>query len=562
MRDRLGEVLLEAGLVCREAFEQALARKESTGDSVGQCLLEMGALDEPDLCEFLQKRYHVPFLNLQETEIDDDAVRLVPVEVARKFRLIAVRQEGRWLTLAMADPGNFAAVDDIKFITGLEVRVAVAADSAISAAIDRHYDDGGEALADIVKDMSEESIEILEEEEEDQDAAADSAQDAPIVKFVNSLIADAVRKGVSDIHIEPYEKTLRVRFRIDGTLFEVMSPPVKMKSAIISRLKIMSDLDIAERRVPQDGRIKVKVLKRTVDLRVSTLPTMFGEKVVMRILDQSNLNMDLEKFGFQPKALKDFLEAIERPYGMLLVTGPTGSGKTTTLYSAMSRVNVPEVNIMTAEDPVEYNLPGINQVSVNEEVGLTFAAALRAFLRQDPDIVMVGEIRDLETASIATKASLTGHLVFSTLHTNDAPSTIDRLIDMGLPRFLVASAVHLVVAQRLLRKVCGHCKVEDHPDEALLSQLGVPPEEAAGMKLFKGVGCSHCNNTGFSGRVGLYEVMPITPRLRKLILTGESSDEIRAAAIEEGMLTLRDDALHKMASGTTNIGEVLEETNR
>ncbi|MCK4545834.1 MAG: type IV-A pilus assembly ATPase PilB [Candidatus Eisenbacteria sp.] len=562
MRDRLGEVLLEAGLVGEDDVQQALARKEATGNPVAQCLLEMEVLSEEDLCGFLTQRYRVPTIDLENVEIDDAAVQLVPVDVARKFRLIPVSVEGRRLTLAMADPGNYAAVDDIKFITGLEVRVAAATDSAISRAIDRHCGEDGESLAEIVKDMADESVEVLEAEEEDDGDAADSAQEAPIVKFVNSLIADAVRKGVSDIHIEPYEKTLRVRFRIDGTLFEVMSPPVKMKSAIISRLKIMSDLDIAERRVAQDGRIKIKVLKRTVDLRVSTLPTLFGEKVVMRILDQSNLNMDLEKFGFGPKALKDFLEAIESPYGMILVTGPTGSGKTTTLYSAMSRLNVPDVNIMTAEDPVEYNLDGINQVLVNEEVGVGFAAALRAFLRQDPDIIMVGEIRDLETGSIATKAALTGHLVLSTLHTNDAPSTIDRLIDMGLERFLVASAVNLVLAQRLVRRICSNCKEEYQPEEALLQQLDIPPEELGNIKLFKGSGCPQCNGTGYSGRVGLYEAMPVTARIRHMILEGSSSDEIRKAAIEEGMLTLRDDAVRKMKSELTTITEVLGETTR
>jgi type IV pilus assembly protein PilB len=559
MRDRLGEVLLEAGLITEDALRQALKSKESTGEPVGQCLLRMEVLSETDLCAFLQQRYRVPAVDFGETEVDEEAVRLVPVEVARRFRLIPVRRDGRRLTLAMADPGNFAAVDDIKFITGLEVRVAVATDSGISKAIDQHYADG-ESLADIVKDIAEESVEIVEAHEDDDADAVGSAQDAPIVKFVNSLIADAVRKGASDIHIEPYEKALRVRFRVDGTLHEVMSPPFKMKSAVISRLKIMAELDIAERRVPQDGRIKIKVLKRTIDLRVSTLPTLFGEKVVLRILDQSNLNMDLEKFGFQAKALQDFLSAIESPYGMVLVTGPTGSGKTTTLYSALSRINTPDVNILTAEDPVEYNLQGINQVLVNDEVKLSFAAALRAFLRQDPDIIMVGEIRDLETASIATKAALTGHLVLSTLHTNDAPSTIDRLIDMGLERFLVASAVNCVIAQRLVRKICLHCKAEYVPEETVLDQLALAPEELAGLILYRGAGCQHCNGTGYAGRVGLYEVMPMTESVRKYVLAGQSSDEIRQAVIREGMVTLRQDAVCKMKSGVTTLTEVLEET--
>jgi type IV pilus assembly protein PilB len=472
---------------------------------------------------------------------------------------LPVSRSGRQLVVAMANPNNIFALDDIKFITGYEVDARVAVEVTLKRAIDRAYDSAG-TMADVMKGMEEELSVVEEDDDADIEGGLAIADEAPIVKLVNSLIADAVRKGASDIHIEPYEKSMRVRFRIDGVLQEMMSPPFKFKAAIISRLKIMAELDIAERRVPQDGRIKIKVLNRTIDLRVSSLPTIFGEKIVMRILDKTNLNVDLEKLGFEPKAMGEFVSAIANPYGMVLVTGPTGSGKTTSLYSALSRVNTPEVNVMTAEDPVEYNLDGINQVLVNEDVGLTFAAALKAFLRQDPNIIMVGEIRDIETASIAVKAALTGHLVLSTLHTNDAPSAIGRMIDMGVEPFLVASSVNLVLAQRLVRKNCLSCRKQIELPDEVLRELQMSHEDAAGATIYRGEGCLDCNGTGYRGRQGVYEVMPMTSRIRDLVLDRSSAGEIKKVAIEEGMLTLRRDALEKLKRGLTSVEEVLKET--
>jgi type IV pilus assembly protein PilB len=460
----------------------------------------------------------------------------------------------------MSNPSNIFAIDDIKFITGLEVQPVVAAESEIKDAINKYYD-SADSLREVLEGLGDD-VELVEDEEEDTDIGALSAQseNAPVVKLVNSLLVDAVKRGASDIHVECYEKHMRVRYRVDGVLQEMMQPPVKMKSAILSRLKIMSELDIAERRIPQDGRIKLKVGEKKVDMRVSTLPCIFGEKIVMRILDQSNLNVNLETFGFQPEAQQRFLKAIQNPYGMVLVTGPTGSGKTTTLYSAISKINLPDVNIMTAEDPVEYNLPGINQVNVNDNVGLTFAAALKAFLRQDPNIVMVGEIRDLQTGAIAVKAALTGHLVLSTLHTNDAPSSIDRLIDMGVAPFLVSSSVNCIVAQRLLRRVCPNCREEIEPHDELLRELQLPRERLAEGKVFKTAGCPECHDTGYKGRTGVYEVLHMSPTIRRMILDRESTAELKKTAIEEGMLTLRLDGLRKMLLGDTTPEEVLRET--
>jgi type IV pilus assembly protein PilB len=458
----------------------------------------------------------------------------------------------------MANPTNIFAIDDIKFITGYDVDPHVASEGSLKRALDRAYDSAG-TMADVMKSIDDE-LSVVEEAPETDDAGLAGADEAPIVKLVNSLIYDAVRKGASDIHMEPYERSLRVRFRIDGVLQEMMSPPFKFKAAIISRLKIMAELDIAERRVPQDGRIKIKVQGRTIDLRVSSLPTIFGEKIVMRILDKGNLNIDLEKLGFEAAAMREFVSAIANPYGMVLVTGPTGSGKTTTLYSALSRVNTPEVNVMTAEDPVEYNLDGINQVLVHEDVGLTFAAALRAFLRQDPNIIMVGEIRDLETASIAVKAALTGHLVLSTLHTNDAPSAIGRLVDMGIEPFLVCSSVNLVLAQRLVRRVCPNCKKLITLNDEVLRELQLDPADAATGTFYQGSGCMDCSSTGYRGRQGVYEVMPMTPKLRELVLERASANEIKRMAIQEGMLTLRRDGLMKLKRGFTTTEEILKET--
>ena len=559
MKDDIGQKLLEAKLIDENALVKAAQQQKSTGGSLSGNLVKIGAISEDGLLDFLSRHYGAPSIDLKSYEPDPALIRLIPGDVATKFMALPVSRAGRRLVVAMSNPSNIFAIDDIKFITGYEVEPHVATESSLKRAIDRAYDSAG-TMADVMKNMEEDLSVIEEDDAAEAESGLAGADEAPIVKLVNSLIADAVRKGASDIHIEPYEKSMRVRFRIDGVMQEMMAPPFKFKAAIISRLKIMAELDIAERRVPQDGRIKIKVLNRTIDLRVSSLPTIFGEKIVMRILDKSNLNIDLEKLGFEPASMKEFVTAIANPYGMVLVTGPTGSGKTTTLYSALSRVNTPEVNVMTVEDPVEYNLDGINQVLVHEEVGLTFAAALKAFLRQDPNIIMVGEIRDMDTASIAVKAALTGHLVLSTLHTNDAPSAVGRMIDMGVEPFLVASSVNIVLAQRLVRRVCSQCKQEIKLNEEVLRELQLEPKEAAKAQFFEGAGCVECNNTGYKGRQGVYEVMTMSSRIRDLVLERASAGEIKKQAISEGMLTLRRDALEKLKRGLTTVEEVLKET--
>ena len=546
MLDDIGQKLLDAQLIDEQGLAKAGQQQKQSGGTLAGSLVKVGAIAERDLLDFLARYFHVPATDLSNYEADPTLTKLIPGDVASKLMALPIARHGRRLVVAMANPANIFAIDDIKFITGYEVEAHVAVDMALKKAIDRAYDSAG-SMADVMKGMEEELSVVEEEDHESVEAGIAAADEAPIVKLVNSLIADAVRKGASDIHMEPYEKSMRVRFRIDGVLHEMMSPPFKFKAALLSRLKIMAELDIAERRVPQDGRIKIKVLNRTIDLRVSSLPTIFGEKIVMRILDKTNLNIDLEKLGFEPKSMKAFSSAIASPYGMVLVTGPTGSGKTTTLYSALSRINTPEVNVMTAEDPVEYNLDGINQVLVNESVGLSFAAALKAFLRQDPNIIMVGEI-------------LTGHLVLSTLHTNDAPSAIGRLIDMGIEPFLVASSVNLVLAQRLVRKVCVNCKRPIELSDEVLSELQLSKQDSAGATFFEGVGCIDCNSTGYRGRAGVYEVMTISPTLRDLVLQRASAIEIKRAAVEGGMLTLRRDALMKLKRGVTSVEEVLKET--
>jgi len=559
MQEDIGQLLLEAQVIDTNALHKAQQQQKNTGGTLTANLVKTGALTEEALLEFLALTYRTLSVDLRHFEPDLSLTRLIPGDVATKFMMIPVSRVGRRLVIAMANPSNIFAIDDIKFITGHDIDARVATEGALKKAIDRAYDSAG-TMADVMKGMEEDLAIVEEEEPVDTESNLSAADEAPIVKLVNSLIADAVRKGASDIHIEPYEKSMRVRFRIDGVLQEMMAPPFKFKAAIISRLKIMAELDIAERRVPQDGRIKIKVINRTIDLRVSALPTIFGEKIVMRILDKANLNIDLEKLGFERKAFKEFTAAVANPYGMVLVTGPTGSGKTTSLYSALSRINTPEVNVMTAEDPVEYNLDGINQVLVKEDVGLTFAAALKAFLRQDPNIIMVGEIRDLETASIAVKAALTGHLVLSTLHTNDAPSAIGRMIDMGIEPFLVATSVNLILAQRLLRRVCNACKRPVKLNEEVLRELQLDPAEATSATFFEGEGCVECNNTGYRGRQGAYEVMTMSPRIRDLVLERAAASGIKKVAIAEGMLTLRRDALEKLKRGITSVEEVLKET--
>jgi type IV pilus assembly protein PilB len=553
----LGTKLVDAGLVRQSDLRKAREIEHAQGGSLLSHLMKLGAVGEEALLRFLSDYYGTPSVSLDQIEIDPDVVRLIPAEVATRFSVVPISRIGRQLMVAIANPTHFVALDDIKFITNLEVEPFVTTEDQIRRAIDKYYD-SVLSMADVMRSMEEE-LEVVESESDTEVADTEGADQAPVVKFVNSMIAQAVKEGASDIHVEPYEKILRVRFRIDGVLYERMNPPYRLRHAILSRLKIMAELDIAERRVPQDGRIKIRIGKKMVDLRVSTLPTIFGEKVVLRVLDKSNLTLDLTQSGFAPQALERFLAAIALPYGMVLVTGPTGSGKTTTLYSALSLVNTPGVNIMTAEDPVEYNIEGINQVHVNDAVGLTFAAALRSFLRQDPNVIMVGEIRDKETGSIAVKAALTGHLVFSTLHTNDAPSTLNRMVDMGLEPFLVASSTNLILAQRLIRRLCVQCRRPVRLTAERLRQLGLG-EGAGDGPFYEAVGCELCHRTGYKGRTGVYEVMPISPALRELIVGRAPTAAVKAQALREGMSTLRMDAVGKLKAGVTSAEEVLKET--
>ncbi|MFL5471465.1 MAG: type IV-A pilus assembly ATPase PilB [Gemmatimonadales bacterium] len=559
--DRLGEILLREGLVTREQLAQALAEQKNTKHRLGYVLVKLGLVQELEITKVLARQYRMPAVDLSRFEVDPKIIKLVPADMATKSVVLPLKREGRTLTVAMADPTDLGLLEDLKFITRFDLFPVIAGEYTLRNLIEKHYEASDQQMQSILKDMEEtgEDVEVVEQEE---DEAATQAQidDAPVVKLINGLLTDAVRRGASDIHIEPFEHEIRVRYRIDGALLEIMRPPLKMKAALTSRVKILSQLNIAERRVPQDGRLKLKMGSRVIDFRVSTLPVLFGEKIVLRILDKGNLTLDLTKFGFEPKAEKDLMKAILNPYGMVLVTGPTGSGKTTTLYSALSRINTPEVNIMTAEDPVEYNLMGINQVLVRTEIGLTFAAALKAFLRQDPNIIMIGEVRDLETGGIAIKAALTGHLVLSTLHTNDAPSTITRMIDMGIEAFNVASAVNLVVAQRLIRRICKDCKAEHNYTDPELAALGTNIESLRKLTFMKGTGCDTCSGTGYKGRAGLYEVMALSPELRRMILRGASVVEIRDQAVSEGMLTLRMDGMKKIERGITTLEEVVKET--
>ncbi|UCF41919.1 MAG: type IV-A pilus assembly ATPase PilB [Gemmatimonadota bacterium] len=558
--ERLGDLLIREGLITREQLQQALEQQQGSGMRLGYTLVKLGMVQEIEITKMLARQYRVPAVDLSRFEVDEKIIKLIPNEVALRHTVLPLKREARTLTVAMADPTNHSVLDDLKFITRFDIFPVIAGEYTLRTAIERYYEQTDAQLESLLKDMEAEDLEIVEEEDEEEGSAIQIADDAPVVKLINGIMTDAVKRGASDIHIEPFEKEIRVRYRIDGSLQEVMKPPVKLKAALTSRVKIMSNLNIAERRVPQDGRIKMKMGDRVIDFRVSTLPVIFGEKIVLRILDKGNLTLDLTKFGFEPKAEKDLMRNILNPYGMVLVTGPTGSGKTTTLYSALSRVNNIDVNIMTAEDPVEYNIHGINQVLVRNEIGMTFAAALKAFLRQDPNIIMVGEIRDLETGSIAIKAALTGHLVLSTLHTNDASSTITRMIDMGIEPFNVASAVNLIVAQRLVRRICGNCKAECEYSEEELGALGIDAKHAGEIQLYKGEGCDTCGGTGYKGRQGIYEVMALSPELRRMILRGSSSDELKQTAIEEGMLTLRMDGMVKLQRGVTTLEEVVKET--
>jgi type IV pilus assembly protein PilB len=559
VNDKIGELLVKENLLTADQLRQARDDARTKGSRLGAQITQLGYLDENDLTDFVAKQYGVPSIDLEEFEIDAVVIRLIPEEVATKHTVIPVNRAGSTLILATSDPSNIFALDDIKFLTGYNIQAVVAAEDAIRRAIDKYYDQST-SLEDVMGDFDDSDIDLIQDEDDvDIGELAKASEDAPVVKLVNLILTDAVKKGASDIHVEPYEKSFRVRYRIDGVLYEVMKPPMKLKNAILSRIKIMSELDIAERRLPQDGRIKLKMGRgREMDFRVSVLPTLFGEKIVLRLLDKSNLQLDMTKLGFEQSQLDGFLDAIHQPYGMVLVTGPTGSGKTTTLYSALSELNQVSENLSTAEDPVEFNLPGINQVQMHDEIGLNFAAGLRAFLRQDPDIIMVGEIRDFETAEIAVKAALTGHMVLSTLHTNDAPSTINRLLNMGIEPFLVASSVNCIVAQRLARRICEDCKEKDLEIEtAALLEAGMPEEAAENLVPVKGQGCRNCSDTGFKGRMAIYEVMPMHEELKEFVLNGASALDLKREAIRLGMQSLRQSAFGKLSEGITTLSEVL-----
>lgn len=564
-RNKIGQLLLEAGLIAPNDLERALQEQSRNGDRLGTILIRQGIIEERTLTEFLARQFRVPIVNPVRLSVSKDVLKIVSPQVMLKYQVFPLGLTGATLHVAISDPGNLFAIDDIRFITQKNIRVHVAPESLIKKAIEQVHTAGSDESLEAVMGMirEEADADVVEGSQEiDLVHLENAAGEAPVVKLVNLILLDAIRKKASDIHVECYEKVMRVRYRIDGLLYEVMRPPYQLRNAVISRLKIMSRLDIAERRLPQDGRIKLKSKNGEMEFRVSVLPTLFGEKVVLRLLDKSNLQLDMTKLGFEPKQLDLFREAIYRPYGMVLVTGPTGSGKTTTLYSALSELNKISHNISTAEDPVEFSLPGINQVQVHEAIGLTFAAALRSFLRQDPDIIMVGEIRDFETAETAIKAALTGHLVLSTLHTNDAPSTVNRLLNMGVEPFLVASAVNLVLAQRLARRVCPECRVaEDIPPEALLD-LGVREEDVGTFVCYRGRGCPACSNTGYRGRIALYEVMPMTDEIRDLVLVGASASEIKREAVRLGMLTLRQSAINRLKEGITSVEEVIRATVR
>jgi len=563
MSGRLGELLVRENLISVQQLRKAQDEQQKTGTRIGTALIKTGAIEESKLTDFLSKQYGVPAINLKEFDIDVEIIKLVPKDVATKHLVLPVNRAGSSLIVAMCDPSNIYAVDDLKFLTGYNIEPVVASEPAIREAIERYYAEKGPSLEDIVSDMGEDDVELADDSDAGNvEEAAKAADDAPVVKLVNLILKDAIAKRASDIHVEPYEKDFRVRFRIDGVMYEVMKPPMKLRNAITSRLKIMAQLDISERRLPQDGRIKIKMGGgKEMDFRVSVCPTLFGEKIVMRLLDKSNLQLDMTKLGFDPEPLKWFKDAIDRPYGMVLVTGPTGSGKTTTLYSALSSLNDPTVNVSTAEDPVEFNFAGINQVQMHDDIGLNFAAALRSFLRQDPDIIMIGEIRDFETAEIGVKAALTGHLVLSTLHTNDAPGTVSRLLNMGIEPFMVTASLNLILAQRLARRLCAACKrpVENIDEQALID-AGIPPDKIGSFTLYEKGGCRECNDRGYRGRVAVYEVMPFWDGLKEIVINGASAAELKQEAIRLGMQTLRMAALAKVMAGQTTIEEAVSNT--
>ncbi|MDD2943062.1 MAG: type IV-A pilus assembly ATPase PilB [bacterium] len=561
MSSRVGDLLIQAGKITAAQLDKARESQAATGTLLGEALIRLGAISEEELLSTLSKQYGLPIANLDGQDVPPEILTLVPHELALKHHLLPLELSGSRLTVAMVDPSNILALNDVKFITGFDIQVVLTSEGALKALTEKLYE-GNISYDSIMEDFDEQDVEVVGNPDEfDLHAVERATEDAPVVKLVNAILTDAIKKGASDIHIEPYEKSFRVRFRIDGVLYEIMKPPYKLKNAITSRIKIMADLDIAERRLPQDGRIKLKLGNRKeMDFRVSVLPGLFGEKVVLRLLDKGNLQTDMTRLGFSTEQFDHFKEAIARPFGMVLVTGPTGSGKTTTLYSAISELNKSTTNISTAEDPVEFNLGGINQVQMHEDIGLNFAAALRAFLRQDPDVIMVGEIRDYETAEIAIKASLTGHLVLSTLHTNDAPSTVNRLLNMGVEPFLVASSINIIVAQRLARRICSGCVEEVKVNPEALINIGVPAAEASNVKVFHGTGCSKCAGTGYKGRVALYECMVMNESLKEFVLNGASATELKREAIRQGMDTLRAAGIRQLKEGVTTIEEILRVT--
>ena len=556
--NRLGELLVRNKLIDQQQLTKALEEQKASGGRLGASMVKLGFLKEEDLAAFLSRQYGVPSINLSEFEIDESVIKLVPSEVVQKYQLIPINRAGSTLIVAMSDPSNIFAIDDIKFMTGYNVEIVVSAENSIKSAIDKYYDQSA-SFDDVMGDLDDIDLEVIDDVDEiDTSELERASEDAPVVKLVNLILTDAIKKGASDIHVEPYEKSFRVRYRIDGVLHEVMKPPLKLKNALTSRIKIMSEMDISERRLPQDGRIKIKLPGgKDMDYRVSCLPTLFGEKIVLRLLDKSNLQLDMTKLGYEEQSLKWFKEQIHKPFGMVLVTGPTGSGKTVSLYSALSELNTPSENISTAEDPVEFNFAGINQCQMHEEIGLNFATALRSFLRQDPDIIMIGEIRDFETAEIGVKAALTGHLVLSTLHTNDCPSTVNRLLNMGIEPFLVASAVNLITGQRLGRRLCQECQVPEDIPKATLIQAGVPEDQVDSFNSYKGEGCVKCNDTGYKGRVGFYQVMPMFEELRELILAGANTAELKRESMRLGVKTMRQAALTKMDERITSFEETL-----
>ncbi len=563
MSGRLGELLVRENLISVQQLQKAQEEQRRSGGRIGTLLVKNGSIQDHDLTNFLSKQYGVPAISLKDFEIDGEVLKLVPRATAEKHQIIPVNRAGSSLIVAMTDPSNIFAIDDIKFLTGYNVEVVVSSETAIREAIEKYYAEKGPDLDQVMQGFDDSEVSLVEAGGDDMNVVdlETSAGEAPVVKLVNLILLDAIKKGASDIHVEPYEKDFRVRFRLDGVLYEVMKPPIKLRAAIISRLKIMSELDISERRLPQDGRIKLKLGKgKEMDFRVSICPTLFGEKVVLRLLDKSNLQLDMTKLGFEQQQLKDFMEAIDRPYGMVLVTGPTGSGKTTTLYSALQKLNEIAWNISTAEDPVEYNFFGINQVQMHEDIGLNFAAALRSFLRQDPDIIMVGEIRDFETAEIGVKAALTGHLVLSTLHTNDAPGTVSRLLNMGIEPFLVTASLNAIVAQRLCRRLCPDCRKPAQLEEQAMLDAGFPAEEIGTFQAFEPGGCRSCNDRGYKGRFAVYEVMPLWDGLKELVIQGCSTAELKQEAIRLGFRTLRMSALEKVKGGMTSLAEAIGNT--